>query len=103
VIVTNGGFGGVQAALAAGVPLVVAGGTEDKPEVAARVAWTGAGIDLRTGTPDAEAVAHAVDTVLTEPAFRQNARRLAADAARHDTLAEISRHLAETRVAGAGR
>jgi UDP:flavonoid glycosyltransferase YjiC (YdhE family) len=34
-----------------GVPLVVAGDTEDKPEVAARVAWSGVGITLRTGRP----------------------------------------------------
>ena len=37
VMVTNGGYGGVQQALANGVPLVVAGDSEDKPEVAARV------------------------------------------------------------------
>jgi UDP:flavonoid glycosyltransferase YjiC (YdhE family) len=30
-MVTNGGYGGVQAALANGVPLVVAGATEEKP------------------------------------------------------------------------
>ena len=40
VMVTNGGYGAVQRALSAGVPLVVAGNTEDKPEVAARVAWS---------------------------------------------------------------
>ena len=56
VMVTNGGYGAVQRALSTGVPLVVAGNTEDKPEVAARVAWTGAGINLRTGTPTAGAV-----------------------------------------------
>ena len=36
VYVTNGGFGGVQYALSRGVPMVVAGDAEDKPEVAAR-------------------------------------------------------------------
>jgi UDP:flavonoid glycosyltransferase YjiC (YdhE family) len=35
---TDGCWGGVLAALGAGVPLVVAGGTLDKPEVARRVA-----------------------------------------------------------------
>jgi UDP:flavonoid glycosyltransferase YjiC (YdhE family) len=35
-MVTNGGYGGVQQALAHGVPLVVTGDSEDKPEVAAR-------------------------------------------------------------------
>ena len=63
-MVTNGGYGAVQRALATGVPLVVAGDTEDKPEVAARVAWSGAGIDLRTGTPTAKAVRNAVREVL---------------------------------------
>jgi UDP:flavonoid glycosyltransferase YjiC (YdhE family) len=97
-MVTNGGFGGVQAALAAGVPLVVAGGTEDKPEVAARVAWSGAGVDLRTGTPDAAALRRAVDAVLADPSYRAAARRIAADAASHDALAEIAAELAAARV-----
>ena len=70
VMITNGGFGGVQQALAYGVPLVVAGATEDKPEVAARVRWAGAGIDLRTGTPTAAQVLAAVRTVLAEPRYR---------------------------------
>jgi MGT family glycosyltransferase len=98
VVVTNGGFGGVQAALAAGVPLVVAGDTEDKPEVAARVAWAGAGIDLHTGTPDAAAVGSAVDAVLQHPAYRSAAEHIAADAATHDPLAEITAQLATARV-----
>ncbi|MDQ1083531.1 MULTISPECIES: glycosyltransferase [Microbacterium] len=97
VFVTNGGYGGVQAALAAGVPVVVAGDTEDKPEVAARVAWSGAGVDLRTGTPDPAAISRAVDAVLSDPSYRSAARRLAADAAEHDALAEITHHLLTTR------
>ncbi|MFV0435110.1 MAG: nucleotide disphospho-sugar-binding domain-containing protein [Leucobacter sp.] len=98
LFVTNGGFGGVQAALAAGVPLIVAGDTEDKPEVAARVAWTGAGVDLGTGTPGLGAVGFAVGKVLGDPSYRSNARRIAEDAAQHDALAEIAHHLAEARV-----
>ena len=41
VYVTNGGYGGVQYALRYGVPIVATGGKEDKPEVGARVAWSG--------------------------------------------------------------
>ncbi len=37
VMITNGGFGGTQNALAHGIPLVIAGATEDKMEVAARL------------------------------------------------------------------
>ena len=50
VLVTNGGFGAVQLALAAGVPIVAAGQTEDKIEVSARVGYSGVGINLRTQT-----------------------------------------------------
>jgi UDP:flavonoid glycosyltransferase YjiC (YdhE family) len=78
VMVTNGGWGGVLAAVSAGVPLVVAGADLDKPEVARRVAWSGAGLDLRTGRPRARRVRAAVDRVLADPGFRDTARRLGA-------------------------
>jgi UDP:flavonoid glycosyltransferase YjiC (YdhE family) len=83
VFVTNGGFGGVQRALAAGVPLVVAGATEDKPEIAARVQWAGYGIDLRTGTPTPEQVRGSVRQVLADDALR---RRVEVLRDRMDTL-----------------
>jgi len=70
VMVTNGGYGGVHYALAHGVPLVVAGGGEDKPEVAARVAWSGVGVNLRTGHPEPEAIRRAVRQVLDDPWYR---------------------------------
>ncbi|WP_086462360.1 nucleotide disphospho-sugar-binding domain-containing protein [Agreia sp. VKM Ac-1783] len=70
VFVTNGGFGGVQRALAVGVPLVVAGSTEEKPEVAARIQWAGCGINLRTGSPRPDRVRDAVRRVLREPGYR---------------------------------
>jgi len=64
------------ATLAHGVPLIVAGRTEDKTEVAGRVAWSGSGIDLRTNTPTPDAMAGAVNRILTEPHFRESAGRL---------------------------
>ena len=86
VMVTNGGYGGVQIALSHGVPIVVAGTTEDKPEVAARVAWSGAGINLRTSTPSAESVRNAVRDVLARPTYRRHAERLAQEYARYDAV-----------------
>jgi UDP:flavonoid glycosyltransferase YjiC (YdhE family) len=68
--VTNGGYGGVHYALANAVPLVVAGGGEDKPEVAARVAWSGVGVNLRTGRPKPEAIHRAVRNVLAGSRYR---------------------------------
>jgi hypothetical protein len=76
VMVTNGGFGGVQQALANGVPLVVAGATEDKKEVAARVAWSGTGVKLRTPRPSPRALRRAVQRVLTRPDYGVRARQL---------------------------
>ena len=84
VMVTNGGYNGAQFALAHGVPVVAAGGSEDKPEIAARVAWSGLGLDLRTGRPTPRAVRRAVRRVLDEPGFRTRARELSAQAAQYD-------------------
>lgn len=47
VMVTNGGFGATHMALAQGIPLVSSGGSEDKMEVSARVAYSGSGINLK--------------------------------------------------------
>ena len=77
VMVTNGGYGGVQMALAAGVPLVVAGRTEDKMEVSARVVWSGTGIALKTDTPSAPQLRDSVATVLADGRFRERAQELA--------------------------
>jgi UDP:flavonoid glycosyltransferase YjiC (YdhE family) len=77
VMVTNGGYGGVHYALQHGVPIVIAGDTEDKPEVAARVAWSGVGVDLRSGRPKASAIHSAVRDVLTEQRYRRAAERVA--------------------------
>lgn len=77
-MVTNGGYGGVQYALSHGIPLVVAGETSDKAEVAARVDHTGVGIDLRTATPSVGAIRDAVDRVLTEGRYRAAGARIRA-------------------------
>lgn len=90
VMVSNGGYGAVQRALCAGVPLVVAGDTEDKPEVAARVGWSGAGINLRTGSPTRRALRNAIGAVLHNPHYRNCARNLQTAFAQRDGVAEIA-------------
>jgi MGT family glycosyltransferase len=79
VMVTNGGWGGVLGALASGVPLIVAGGDLDKPEIGARVGWSGAGIDLRTGRPTAARVLEAYDRIAADPGYRAAAERIGED------------------------
>jgi len=79
VVVTNGGWGGTLAALTHGIPLVIGGGDLDKPEIAARVAWTGAGVNLRTGTPTAAQVRRGYDRVVADASFRDAAARVGAE------------------------
>jgi UDP:flavonoid glycosyltransferase YjiC (YdhE family) len=89
VLVTNGGYGSVSQALAAGVPIVSAGLTEDKAEVNARVGWSGVGVNLGTNAPTAEAVRDAVARVLDEPGFRQRAEAMRDAFAARDAMASI--------------
>ena len=100
-MITNGGYGGVQLALSHAVPLAVAGATEDKPEVAARVAWSGAGLDLRTATPSEQDLRAAVTRLLTDVQIRSAAQRIAEEYARHDAP-RTSADLLEAMV-GSGR
>ncbi|WP_146078217.1 glycosyltransferase [Subtercola sp. Z020] len=69
VFVTNGGYGGLHSAMRYGVPVVVAGDTEDKVETSARVAWAGVGVNLKTRGPSPRSVNHAVHRVLNDPGF----------------------------------
>ena len=91
VMITNGGYGAVQQALSFGVPLVVAGDTEEKAFTAARVGWTGAGINLGTRRPTSEQIRAAVRSVLTDSQFRAQAQRLRRNFSQYDALAEIAR------------
>jgi UDP:flavonoid glycosyltransferase YjiC (YdhE family) len=82
-MVTNGGYGSVNHALSLGVPLVVAGSSEEKPEIAARVAWSGVGINLGTAQPAARQVGDAVRKLLATPGYRERANALREEFARH--------------------
>ncbi|GAA1844768.1 glycosyltransferase [Asanoa iriomotensis] len=90
VLVTNGGYGGVQTALYYGVPLVVAGASEDKPEVAARVEWSGTGVNLHTGTPTADDLRDAVRAVLHDPGYRLKAAIMSKEIGQYDPLEAIA-------------
>lgn len=93
VLISNGGYGSVNHALSLGVPLVVAGDSEEKPEIAARVAWSGTGINLGTGRPSPRQIAEAVERVLTQPGFRSRAGALRSEFLRYDALAMIEAEL----------
>ncbi len=89
VLVTNGGYGSVNQALSYGVPLVAAGQTEDKPDVNARIEWSGVGINLATNDPTPQMLREAVRAVLDKPHYRLRAGIMAAEFGAIDTRAEI--------------
>ena len=78
VYVSNGGYGGVHYAMEHGVPIVVAGTTEDKAEVSARIAWSGVGVSLATNRPTAKQVRDGVLEVLGSPSYRRESARIGA-------------------------
>lgn len=95
LLIANGGFGAVQQALRHSTPIVVAGLSEEKLENNVRLAATGAALNLATERPTPAEIRKAVDQVLGESAYRENARRLAAEYAKLDAMAEIERAVAD--------
>jgi UDP:flavonoid glycosyltransferase YjiC (YdhE family) len=88
-MVGNGGYGGVNHALRYGVPLVVVGASEDKREVAARVAWSGAGIGRARASASPRRIRRDVRAVLHEPRYRDRARELAAEMAAGPAMDDV--------------
>lgn len=78
--ITHAGLNTVLESLSAGVPMVAIPITNDQPGVAARVAYTHTGVVLAikklTGNAGAEKLRAAIDSVLTDPSYRENARRI---------------------------
>src|SRR5262249_456248 len=83
VMITTGGSATVQATLKAGVPLIVVPTEWDKPDIARRVAETGAGRCLSPAQCPPAGPRGAVERVLATPSFRQNAQRMATAFARY--------------------
>ncbi len=84
LLITNGGFGGAQSALAHGIPVIIAGATEDKMEVAARLEFSGAGINLRKQKPTSQDIRKAFRKIMTDPSFKRRAQELQADFAKYN-------------------
>jgi UDP:flavonoid glycosyltransferase YjiC (YdhE family) len=101
LVVCHGGSGTALGALAAGVPLVAVPLFADQFENARRIAATGAGlvVENATGSPrgarrpiDARAaprVAHSIEAVLGNAAYRRRARSIAAEMAAAPSTDEL--------------
>jgi UDP:flavonoid glycosyltransferase YjiC (YdhE family) len=91
VFVSNGGYGSLQSALANGVPLVLAPPFfADKRDIAARVEWSGTGINLRTGTPTPEALKEAVLEVFKGEKYKKRALEVKKEIESYDPMAIIT-------------
>ncbi|MFK3979000.1 glycosyltransferase [Micromonospora sp. NPDC050397] len=95
VMVSNGGYGGVQQALSLGVPLVLAGLSEDKAEVTARAAWTGAAINLAIERPEETQIRASVEKVLNDSSYRKQAKRLRSEYITHNPFDAMSAAIEE--------
>lgn len=89
-MVTNAGYNGVLVALKFGVPLICAGRTEDKADVSSRVAWAGAGLDLKTDKPSEKQISAAVREVLKTDRYREGARKVKESFETHNGPSEAS-------------
>jgi UDP:flavonoid glycosyltransferase YjiC (YdhE family) len=86
--VTHAGFGTIQAALAAGVPLVCIPDSRDQPDNAARVLAVGAGLRVRK-TASPERLRKTIEAALTDPALRERARQMSVVLGRSDGAAAV--------------
>jgi UDP:flavonoid glycosyltransferase YjiC (YdhE family) len=80
-MVGHGGSGSTLMAMAAGVPLAVVPLFADQPYNARRVAQIGAGIALEGGVEAVSELPRAIRTLLEEPRYLVQARRVAAEVA----------------------
>jgi UDP:flavonoid glycosyltransferase YjiC (YdhE family) len=99
VLVTNGGYGTIQQALAHGVPIIAAAATEEKPEIAARIAWSGAGVRIRALSPAPDRIRDEVRRVLAQPRYGERARAISREMGGYDaprTGADLLEQLAAT-------
>jgi len=97
LLVTNGGYGSVQIALANAIPIVIFGKTEEKPEIANRLTWCGAGLGVKVLIPTEQQIRDAVKKVLEHPAYRARAERMAKELLGHDGVRDAVR-LIEDRI-----
>ncbi|KAF4334837.1 n-glycosyltransferase [Fusarium beomiforme] len=79
VFVMNAGYGGFLHGVTNSVPLVLAGETEDKPEIAMRGEWSGVAVNLKTGHPTPEMVRAGVERVLTDASFKKRVDEIKAE------------------------
>lgn len=94
-VVCHAGHNTVCESLYHGLPLVVAPIRDDQPVVASQVVDAGAGVRLRFGRVTAEQIGVAIDQVLHESRFREQAKRIQQSFRSAGGVAAAADHLME--------
>ncbi|TGO40177.1 hypothetical protein BHYA_0041g00440 [Botrytis hyacinthi] len=95
VFITNGGYGGFQHGLSNGVPMVMGGDSEDKPENCARCEWIGVGVNLKTARPDAEFLRGEVEKVLADEKYKKKVEEIKKEMESMDPIGIIETQIKE--------
>ncbi|APA05541.1 hypothetical protein SS1G_09997 [Sclerotinia sclerotiorum 1980 UF-70] len=95
VLVTNGGYGSFRHGLINGVPMVIGGDTQEKPETAARCEWAGAGVNMRTGKPSVQLLRDSVEKVLADQKYKNKVMEIKAEMDSLDPMDIFEKHILE--------
>jgi MGT family glycosyltransferase len=76
IVITHAGPNTVFETLMQGKPMIAIPKTFDQPAIAARLAWLGAAIVLRSGKTSAKDIRAALSLVLSDPSYRNAAKRI---------------------------
>jgi UDP:flavonoid glycosyltransferase YjiC (YdhE family) len=93
--VTNAGYGSFIHGIVNGVPMILAGESEDKPEVSKRGAHAGIAINMETGHPTSEQLSEAIDRLLTEDSFKKRVLEVQKDNEEMRAMDTVERELIE--------
>lgn len=89
--VHNGGYGAVTHGVAHGVPMVVAGEGQDKPENIRRVQYSGVGVGLVTARPGVEEIRKGLEDVLGDGRYRERVLQLKRETEELDCFGRVER------------
>ncbi|KAF5522672.1 UDP-glucosyltransferase B1 [Colletotrichum aenigma] len=95
VWVLNAGYGGFLHGIVNGVPMVLGGDTEDKPEISMRGEWTGVAHNLKTGKPTPQQVAEGVEDVLANDKYKKRVMEIKKENEEMKSLDVIEKHIWE--------
>ncbi|GIZ39051.1 hypothetical protein CKM354_000244300 [Cercospora kikuchii] len=97
LIVSSGGYGGISQAFAGGIPMVLAGTSEDKVETGLRAEMTGAAINLKTQTPSDEQIKGAVERILEDERYTLKAKEMQRACGEYDAVESVVGAIEELR------